>query len=437
MDFRTRLLRRLHAARERTDAIFATLTDDQLWTRPIAERHRLLFYVGHLEAFDSNLLVRDIAGRPTADAALDALFAFGIDPLDGDLPRDTPDDWPSIVQTRAWARAARAAVEDVLETAPLSGWLEGGWAAHVAIEHRLMHAETLSYLVRMLPKPAPADAHTLPTPPPVARPPRRVTVPTGYATMGLDRRTDPWLGWDNEYGRRRVHVDAFDIDVHPVTNREFLAFVEADQYANADVWNPDDRAWLAREGMRMPRTWVELDEGLGLRTADGIRPLPLDWPAWVSHAEASAYARWRGARLPTEAKWHRAALANLDGSERPYPWGSDAPVPGLHGNFSFVSSDPVPVGSAPAGRSVFGVEELVGNGWEWTSTPFAPFDGFEPLPFYRGYSADFFDGRHFVLKGASPVTDASMIRPSFRNFFQPHYPYLFAKFRLVWEPETP
>jgi formylglycine-generating enzyme required for sulfatase activity len=91
----------------------------------------------------------------------------------------------------------------------------------------------------------------------------------------------------------------------------------------------------------------------------------------------------------------------------------------------------VAVGSHPDGDSAFGVAELVGNGWEWTSTVFAPFPGFRPHPHYPGYSAPFFDGRHYVLKGASPATAACFLRRSFRNWFQPHYPHLYAAFRLV------
>ena len=101
------------------------------------------------------------------------------------------------------------------------------------------------------------------------------------------------------------------------------------------------------------------------------------------------------------------------------------------GNFNFSSWSPDPVGATPGRASAFGIYDLVGNGWEWTSTPFAPFDGFEPFPFYPGYSADFFDGKHFVMKGASPRTAASLVRKSFRNWFQPHYPNVYATFRCV------
>ena len=159
-------------------------------------------------------------------------------------------------------------------------------------------------------------------------------------------------------------------------------------------------------------------------------PLPLDWPVYVSHAEAAAYARFVGKSLPTEAQFHRAAYGTPEGVEREYPWG-DAPPDVGRGNFDFQRWDPVAVGSYPGGRSAFGLEDTLGNGWEWTSSLFAPFPGFEPFPFYRGYSANFFDGKHYVMKGASPRTAACMLRRSFRNWFQPHYPFVYASFRCV------
>jgi formylglycine-generating enzyme required for sulfatase activity len=159
-------------------------------------------------------------------------------------------------------------------------------------------------------------------------------------------------------------------------------------------------------------------------------PLPLDWPVYVSHAEASAFARWAGKSLPTEEEWHRAAYGTPQGIENYYPWGTAAPSAG-RGNFDLHRWDPAPVNAYPEGKSAFGVEGLLGNGWEWTSTVFAPFRGFEPFPFYRGYSADFFDGKHFVMKGGSPRTAACMLRPTFRNWFQAHYQYVYTGFRCV------
>jgi iron(II)-dependent oxidoreductase len=159
-------------------------------------------------------------------------------------------------------------------------------------------------------------------------------------------------------------------------------------------------------------------------------PLALDWPVYVSQAEAAAYAHWAGKSLPTEAEWQQAACGTPDGQTRAYPWGNEAPN-ARFGNFDFQSWDPTPVNAFPEGQSAFGAHDMLGNGWEWTSTVFGPFPGFEPFPFYRGYSTDFFDGKHFVMKGGSARTAACMLRSTFRNWFQAHYQYVYAGFRCV------
>jgi formylglycine-generating enzyme required for sulfatase activity len=164
----------------------------------------------------------------------------------------------------------------------------------------------------------------------------------------------------------------------------------------------------------------------------GSIPLPASWPVYVSHAEASAYARWAGKKLPTEEQWQRAAYGAPEGRERTYPWGEEPPE-FWRGNFNQERWDPSAVDEHPEGGSAFGVFDLLGNGWEWTSTEFAPLPGFEPFEFYRGYSADFFDGKHYVMKGGSSRTDACMLRRSYRNWFQPHYPYIYSSFRCTEE----
>ena len=155
-----------------------------------------------------------------------------------------------------------------------------------------------------------------------------------------------------------------------------------------------------------------------------------DWPVYVTWAEAAAFARWRGRRLLTEAEFHRAAYGTLDGQERRYPWGDTMPLR-APSNFDFLRWDPEPVGRRPDAVSAFGVHDLVGNGWEWTADTFAPFPGFTPMASYPEYSAEFFDGEHRVLKGASPVTDRHLVRPGFRNWFRPRYPFVYATFRTA------
>jgi ergothioneine biosynthesis protein EgtB len=428
---RQRLFAELHAARSRTDALFGWLRPAGFFARPIAERHRLIFYLGHLEVFDWNLLGRACLRRPPRRPEWERLFAFGIDPVDGALPTDRPEQWPAVADVRAYGAELRAAVDGELAQAPLRDWLEDGWAWRLAIEHRAMHAETLAYLLHRLdaehklagPLPTPCDR-----PPPA---PELVPIPAGRARLGLARAAAPHVGWDNEYEAHEVAVPAFRIARHACTNAEWCEFLAAGGYRDRSLWSEAGWAWRQQTGLVQPAFWSGEPGAWRLRTMFGAVPLPPSWPVFVSHAEAQAFARWRGQRLPTEAEWHRAALGAPDGGERPFPWGSAAPQPGEHGNFGFAAWDPAPVDAHPQGASAFGVHGLVGNGWQWTSTPFAPFAGFVPLPFYRGYSADFFDGRHFVLKGGSPVTEPRFLRRSFRNWFQPHYPHVFATFRCV------
>jgi formylglycine-generating enzyme required for sulfatase activity len=214
-----------------------------------------------------------------------------------------------------------------------------------------------------------------------------------------------------------------------VTNARFHDFVDAGGYRDPQWWRPEDWEWLQSEGFEHPLFWERHGDEWFWRGMFELIPLPASWPVYVTHAEASAFARWRGSRLPTEAEFQRAALGSPKG-EQPYAWGADPPAT-HHGVFDFSSWDPEPVGTHPAGRSAWGIEDLVGNGWEWTSTAFAPFPGFRPMPSYPEYSADFFDGEHFVVKGASPVTARELLRPTFRNWFRARYPYVYGKFRCV------
>jgi len=377
--------RALSQAREHTDELFSLVRPDSLYERPIPERNRIIFYIGHLEAFDWNLIARYALDKPSFHPTFDRLFAFGIDPPPGQLPADQPSDWPSLSEVERYNQRTRDEIDDLLDHVP-------DQLLHVALEHRLMHAETFAYILHNL-------ANERKRPPYIAPPagaaPGGETgfqpIPAGEAVLGLD--STEAFGWDNEFHAHTVPVDAFSIAENKVTNGEYLEFVK--QGASAPFfWKEHAGRWFYR----------------GMFTE---YPLPLQCPVYVTFAEAEAYARWRGMRLPTEAEFHRAV--------------SLAPAPSAAiDNFDFHHWDPIPI---PAGSGR--LSQLTGNGWEWTSTPFAPFPGFEPFPFYRNYSEPFFDGQHYVLKGASPRTAACFARPSFRNWFRPEYPYIYATFRMV------
>jgi ergothioneine biosynthesis protein EgtB len=302
----------------------------------------------------------------------------------------------------------------------------------MALEHRLMHAETLAYMLHQLP--FEQKHHAPQAAAPMCEPVRSeiIEIPAGCATLGLPRGGA--FGWDNEFETNVQAVPAFAIDRYKVTNAEWLRFMEAGGYRNRSLWTAGGWQWITEHNISHPSFWKKVGSQDGeawlYRAMFEEIPLPLDWPVYVSHAEASAYAAWTESRLPTEAEWHRAAYATQEGAERQFPWGDEPPGP-RHGYFDLARWDPSPVNAFPCGRSAVGLDGLLANGWEWTSTTFAPFPGFKIHPSYPGYSADFFDGKHYVLKGGSPRTAACMLRRSFRNWFQPHYQYVYAGFRCV------
>ena len=421
--------------RERSRMLFDLLADDAYYSQPIALRHPIVFYDGHLPAFSFNTLVKRALGGSSIDEGLERLFARGIDPaVAGAGPRDARRDWPDRDTVRAFSAEADRRVIDALERAdidrPGHALLDRAEAVFAILEHEAMHQETLLYMWHRLPldqKRRP-EGYVVRTGGPVAAA-EWIEVPAGRATLGADRQAIPF-GWDNEFPAAAEDVRAFGIERHDVTNAAFLEFMEAGGYDDERWWRPEDWAWVRAERVAHPLFWERDGTAWSWRGMFDRIPLPLSWPVYVSHAEASAFARWRGARLPTEAEFQRAAFGTPEGAERQHPWGGAEPE-ARHGVFDFSSWDPEPAGSHPDGRSAWGVDDLVGNGWEWTGTVFQGFPGFRPMASYPEYSADFFDGDHVVMKGASPATARELLRPTFRNWFRAHYPYVYATFRCV------
>ena len=419
--------------RARSRQLFDLLTPEAYYDRPIALRHPIVFYEGHLPAFSFNTLVKRALDGTSIDERLERLFARGIDPSESDGPASA-SAWPDRETVRAFAEEADRRVVDALEHADLDRpgdpLLDRADAAFAILEHEAMHQETLLYMWHRLPfaRKRRPDGYAPQTDGLV---PRResIAIPGGRATLGVDR-SQLAFAWDNEMPEFAVDVAAFAIDRHNVTNAEFLEFVAAGGYDTAAWWTPQNWAWVQHERVEHPLFWERHDGQWFWRGLFDLIPLPAAWPVYVSHAEASAFARWRDRRLPTEAEFQRAAFGTPDGDERRHPWG-DAPATPEHGAFDFSSWDPAPAGSRPAGRSAWGVDDLVGNGWEWTATTFAPFPGFAPIASYPEYSADFFDNDHFVMKGASTATARELLRPTFRNWFRARYPYVYATFRLA------
>ncbi len=373
----------LAEARLETDKLFKHLDPAAFYDRPISERHRMIFYLGHLEAFDWNQMkqIGMTASSPTPE--FDNLFAFGIDPEPGQLPSDQASDWPSVLQVEQYNKGVREIIDRNLHLASPD-------TRDMMIEHRHMHAETFAYILHNLEsgkKLGPKD--DLPVETPVS--PEMIEIEAGQATLGL--QPDSGFGWDNEFQQVRPFVPQFAMTKYKITNGEWLEF-------------------MRQTGAAAPHYWFQQNGQWFYRGAFQNLPLPLSWPVYVTWNQAAGYAKFRKLALPSEAQFDRAAY----GVKKP-----------ASGNFGYKRWDPVPVNEGLEE----GVAQLIGNGWEWTSSIFAPFPGFTPRPTYPGYSANFFDNSHYVLKGASPRTAAQLVRRSLRNWFRPEYPYVYATFHLV------
>ena len=416
--------------RARTRMLFDLIDERAYFERPISLRNPIVFYEGHLAAFTANIFLKRGLRQSAVNEEFEILFERGIDPeSEGDVPNASR--WPSREKILDYAAIVDSRIEHAIVNAEIDvagdPMLDGAAALYTILEHEPMHQETLLYIFHRLPhelKKKPAGI-VLPPPAPKITKGEMITIYPGLATLGTPRDR---FGWDNEFSEHRVEVEEFEIDEYPVTNEEFLEFVDAGGYEEQRYWK-EHWEWLQRERITHPLFWEKPGNSWQWRGMFENIPLPPDAPVYVTLAEAAAYARWKWKRLPSEAEFHRAAYGTPEGTERAYPWGDE--VTKADGNFDLQHFDPIPVGSYPRSTSAWGVHDLVGNGWEWTTTPFAPFDGFKPMATYPEYSADFFDEKHFVLKGASPATAIELVRRSFRNWFRPTYPYVYAKFRCV------
>ena len=250
-----------------------------------------MFYIGHLEAFDHNLFDQRLFDLPSANPEYDRLFAFGIDPVDGGLPTDQPHEWPSLEAVRAYTKRIRDDIDAGLDPAELAknaastAETDPATLLEVAIEHRLMHAETLAYMINhssiarcvrgTTPVPAPAFSSEL------------VRIPAGSATLGVDADLRTFT-WDNEHDAHTVDVPGFAISRCMVSNGDYLRFVEAGGYDARECWTDADWAWREANAVAHPAFWIPQNGRWYWRSMTELIPLPLEWPVYVSHAEASA-----------------------------------------------------------------------------------------------------------------------------------------------------
>jgi gamma-glutamyl hercynylcysteine S-oxide synthase len=407
------------------------LTVDTLDEHDLVSQHStlmspLVWDLAHVGNFEELWLLRGVTGmapmRPEIDPLYDAFEHPRAErpqlPL---LPPDDAVDYIGLVRRK---------VLDSLEHLRFDAanpLLRDGYIYGLVIQHEHQHDETMlaTHQLRRGSRvlndvPPPSATRPLPA--------AEVLVPAGRFPMGASG--DPWA-LDNELPGHDVDVPAFWIDTTPVTNAAYRSFVDAHGYDDERWWSAGGWDWRCRSGKRSPAFWVREGQEWLRRRFGVVEPLPAAQPVQhVCFYEAEAYARWVGKRLPSEAEWEKAASWDPQTrTKHRYPWGDDPDESG-RANLGERHHQPADVGAYPRGASSYGVQQLQGDVWEWTSSDFRPYPGFRAFP-YREYSEVFFGPDYKVLRGGSWATDLQAARTTFRNWDYPIRRQIFAGFRCA------
>ena len=415
------------------ESLFECLNSPEAWTKKaISLRHPLIFYYAHTATFYINKLIAGGYLDTRINASIESMMAIGVDEMSWDDLDDRHYPWPPVSEVKAYRQKVKQQVMDFIREMPLDlpiRWDSPAWVILMGIEHERIHLETSSVLIRQLPlsqvKPSPCWPHC-----PQARHQRSQvpvnsleTVAGSTVSLGKDDET---YGWDNEYGFLQTEVSSFMASKMLVSHAEFLEFVQAGGYHTRRFW--DEEGWQWREFARAehPTFWVGevlQPDQLKLRLMTEEVPMPWDWPAEVNQLEAAAFCRWKAemlgkpVQLPSEAEWY--LLRQRLGEPA-----ADSPLP-ANINLSYAAS-PCPVDLFPQE----GLYDIVGNVWQWTTTPISGFPGFKVHPLYDDFSTPTFDGKHNLIKGGSFISTGNETLKSARYAFRRHF-FQHAGFRYV------
>ncbi len=437
-EIRERLREYFHKTFSIDEKLYEILADSEtFYLRPDPLRHPLIFYYGHTAVFYLNKL--NIAGiiSERINPGFESMFAVGVDEMSWDDLNEAHYDWPEPEEVKAYREQVRALVDRVISTLPPPeggiDWDSPWWAIIMGTEHQRIHLETSSVLIRQLPpdKVRALEDWVICTDDPIAPRNELLPVPGGNVVLGKDF-SDPFYGWDNEYGKKEIAVEDFKASKYLVSNREFLAFVEAGGYQDESHWTPEGWQWNSFQQAGMPRFWRKRENGeFYLRTITREIPMPWSHPVEVNYLEAKAFCNWkarlegRKLRLPTEAEWYRLRDLHLD-TDQPY-W-DQAP-----GNINLEHY----ASACPVSRFAFGdFYDLIGNVWQWTETPISGFPGFKMHPYYDDFSVPTFDARHNLIKGGSFISTGNEALRASRYAFRRHF-YQHAGFRYLESEAEP
>jgi gamma-glutamyl hercynylcysteine S-oxide synthase len=396
-------------ARERTLALVAPLSDEDVESQHIEIMSPLVWDLAHIAAYEELWLVHRHAGEPLSRPELAAMYdAF-------ETPRAVRGDLPLLdrAQALAYLDDVRARVPD-----------DDSELHEMVVRHEDQHQETMLQaieLARLSPAPGVPRAKR-PVAPGGHTGLEAVEVPAGPCEIGASAAG---FAYDNERPRHRVELPAFRIGRTPITNATFLSFVEGGGYERRPWWSDEAWAWKEEYDITHPQGWDRGPTGWRRWTLDGWAPLDPDEPVvHVSWFEAAALANAHGARLPTEAEWEKAATWDQETETA-----RDGLLPA---NLDQVLLGPAPVGAFPDGASPYGALGMLGDVWEWTASDFHGYDGFEAHP-YPEYSEVFFGDEYKVLRGGSWATRTRVATPTFRNWDLPQRRQIFSGMRLAWD----
>jgi iron(II)-dependent oxidoreductase len=428
MDLKDRIAEELDGGRRRSLALLEPLAEPDLRRQHSPLMSPLVWDLAHIGNYEDQWLLRAL-GQPGVGPELDDIYdAFK-------HPRPNRPALPMLgpAEARAYLAEVRARVLEHLDDVRLDDGerlLADGFVYGMVVQHEAQHDETMLATLNLMEPPGyRPDAPRAPTASPgSAVPAGEVLVDAGPFEMGTS--TEAWA-YDNERPAHELDLPAFWIDVAPVTNGAYVAFVDDGGYDDARWWHPDGWAWRQEAGLEHPQFWNRAGGGWTRTRFGWTEELPAGEP--VQHVcwyEADAFARWAGRRLPTEAEWEKAASWDAaSGRKRRYPWGDDAPD-AHRANLGQRHFGPAAVGAHPAGASAYGCVQMVGDVWEWTASDFTPYPGFEVHP-YKEYSEVFFGPEYKVLRGGSWATHPTAIRTTFRNWDYPIRRQIFSGFRCA------
>ncbi len=428
----------LSEARLRTLALVAPVTEDNLDRQHHPLMSPLVWDLGHIAAFEDLWLCQRAGSLEPVRSDLAEVYDASETPRAGrgDTPylrREGVLDFMAAVRERALSVLERSDLSGggsgtdagCSESFSGSGLHANGFVWEMIVQHEHQHNETMLQTLQLVGP----DVYTPPRRglPRAVEPggPATVTVPGGPFAMG-----DPAerFAYDNERPRHLVDVPAFEIDRLPVTNGAYLEFVEDGGYAREELWGAEGWRWRRAEAVERPLYWAA--DG-SERRFERVTPIdPLMPVMHVSWHEADAFARWRGARVPTEAEWEKAAAYDpATGESRRQPWGDEDATPG-RANVDHLAFGPAPAGSLPEGAAACGALGMIGDAWEWTASTFEGYRGFVAHP-YHEYSEVFFGSGYRVLRGGSWASRPSVVRATVRNWDHPHRRQIFSGFRCA------